>query len=174
MADAKMHLDQHSFQKIYLKHHRKIWAFALRHLKDEANAEDIVHDVFLKLWEKRTDFSTDDQLEPLLFTITRNLLATHYRRSILEKESLPHLYWQGTAPEVDPDEEKISTIRAAIEALPPRRKQIYHMSRTQGLTYDEIAEELSISKNTVEVQLVKARQFLRKRLAHLAPFFIFF
>lgn len=148
---------------LYQKHHRKLWAFALRHVKDPAVAEDMVHDTFLKFWESKQEYATRENLAPLLFTILRNLLVNHYRRSVLENKVIsllpdPHNEASGT------DQEKIQALRAAIEGLPPKRRQIFKMSKQQGMTYEEIAEELSISKNTVEVHLVKAYKFLRQKL----------
>lgn len=151
-------------KSLYNEHHRKLWLFALRHVQNKEVAEDIVHDAFVKLWESPKSYQDEENLAPLLFSIARNLLVNYYKRSLLEQEALkeiPPAESTATKPDLS---EKIIALNAAIEGLPPRRKEIFKMSKQQGMTYDEIAEVLSISINTVEVHLVKARQFLREKL----------
>ncbi|MEM9823628.1 MAG: RNA polymerase sigma-70 factor [Bacteroidota bacterium] len=164
-------INQAVFKQIDQQYHRKIWAFALRHVKISDVAEDLVHDTFLKIWQNRARYRVEENFEALLYTILRNELADYYRKTIQEEEKLLIAdFFQQDAPENEHLQEQITQLKAAIEALPPRRREIFKLSREEGLTYKEIAEKLSISKNTVEVHIVKARQFLREQLS----FFLFF
>ncbi|MEL7118371.1 MAG: RNA polymerase sigma-70 factor [Bacteroidota bacterium] len=175
MSKLKNTIGKKEFERIYLENHGRIWAFALRHVKDGAKAEDVVHDTFLKLWERRNQIKEIEKIETLLFTIARNILINQYRRSVLEDHKLMDM---ALANDDDEKEallsEKINALKKAVEQLPAKRKQIFKMNYFQGLTYKEIADELSISKNTVEVQITKARKALKEQLSHLSTFFWFF
>lgn len=162
-----------AFQQVYDQFHAKVFFFAQKHSQNAASAEDIVHDVFLKIWEKREKLSLTAPLEAQLFVVTRSIIINNYRRALVK-----NLVHQNFADQFYTPEEVVSfesdpslqKLHQAIELLPPKRKQIFKMIKIEGQSYGEVAENLQISKSTVEVQMVKALKFLREQLAHL-PFF---
>lgn len=163
---------QEAFEKIYRQYYKKVYLFACKHTSNSTQAEDILHDAFLRLWEKRAHINPDVPLEAQLFVITRNLIINQYRREMRSREMNDQL--SGAEMEITDEDtssdDLLRALNAAIETLPPKRREIFKLSKLEGLTYEEIAEALQISKNTVESQMVKALRFLRKRVAHL-PFF---
>ena len=173
MNKNELNIDKKAFEQIYREHHKKLWAFIIRHIKNKELAEDIVHDAFFNLWQKRAIYKIDENWNALLFTTVRNLLTNHYRRSILEEQAKEtHFLLNPQESQIQSKDERIKKLEIAIESLPNRQCQIFKMSKQQGLTYTEIAEELSISKNTVEVQMVKARKYLQKKLSSFLFLFL--
>jgi len=161
-----------AFEEVYQQHYKKVYLFALKHVSNTTQAEDILHDAFLRLWEKRSLINPDIPIESQLFVITRNLIINQYRRDIRSRQindQLSDIEAEGNDEDDLPDD-MIQELNVAIEALPPKRREIFKMSKLEGLTYAEIAEVLQISKNTVESQMVKALKFLRERMAHLPLF----
>lgn len=161
--------DKTAFEEVYRLYHGKVYGFVYKQTRDCEKAEDLTHDVFFRLWEKRALLSVEKPLDPQLFTIAKHIVINHYKREVKRgliykelaqdppSEDMPPLF------SVDPTQR----IEAAIEGLPNRRREIFKLSRFGGLTYEEIASELRISKSTVEVQMVKALSYLRSHLANI-------
>ncbi len=162
----KSHIGKKEFEVLYRKYYLKITAFALRHLKDKAQAQDLAHDAFLRVWEKRSQFHLETDIRPLLFKIIRDLVASHYKRNLLHDEAiqLAQLTVSSESKELKVHE-RMKMLKETVAKLPPKRRKVFELKQWQGLSYQEIADELSISKNTVEVHLTKARQFIREQLA---------
>jgi RNA polymerase sigma-70 factor (family 1) len=163
-----------AFEALYQQYHRKVYLFVSKQTSQVAQVEDLVHDIFIKLWENRAGLSLEVPIEAQLFVIARQVTINYYKREVLKQKVYDNLAIEKekTASE---DEESTSNeiftqLNTAIEALPPKRRQIFKMSKMEGLTYEEIAEALAISKSTVESQMVKALKFLRKQVSQL-PFF---
>jgi RNA polymerase sigma-70 factor (ECF subfamily) len=158
-----------AFDEIYHKYNKLLFGFAIRIVKFSHDAEDIVHDVFLKLWQNRTSIDEEMSFRSYLFTIAYNTTINIIRkRSVKEEyvEALKNLQDQGTnnvATEMEFNELN-EKLQSALNELPQRQKEIYMLSRDEGLTYSQIAEKLSISVNTVENHMVKALKFLRTRI----------
>ncbi len=171
MSFEKQPAEKDTFESVYLKYHKKLFGFALRHLHNEALAEDLVHDAFVKLWHKGYLNCDDKQLQSYLFTIVKNIIVNHYRRRCTEARCLEELS-RRPQESLSTSYGMLETIMKAIEKLPPRRKQIFKMSKLQGLTYREIAERLNISSNTVEVQMVEAHKSLRRMILGVGSFTI--
>ncbi len=162
-----------AFEALYQQYHSKVYYFALKQTNNPTQAEDLVHDSFLRLWEKRATLSLEIPIEAQLFVITRNIVTNHYKREVLKQKI--HDAFTTKVVDLNKEDDDITTetlhqLNTAIEALPPKRRQIFKMSKLEGLTYEEIAQTLAISKNTVESQMVKALKFLRERVTQL-PFF---
>jgi len=161
--------DMLAFDEIYHKYNKLLFGFAIRIVKFSHDAEDIVHDVFLKLWQNRTSIDEGMSFRSYLFTIAYNTTINIIRkRSVKEEyvEALKNLQDQGTnnvATEMEFNELN-EKLQSALNELPQRQKEIYMLSRDEGLTYSQIAEKLSISVNTVENHMVKALKFLRTRI----------
>lgn len=165
--------DRAAFQQIYDQYHAKVYLFAHKHTKDSHSAEDVVHDVFLQAWEKRDKLSATTPLEAQLFVIARSRIINNYRRSLIKDNAYQNFSSQFHPDKtIDPfeDDESIQKLNESIELLPPKRKQVFKMAKIDGLSYEEVAKTLDISKSTVEAQMVKALKFLRDQMGNL-PFF---
>ncbi len=157
--------NQTAFAELYNHYKTPAIKFCVSLIKDEEEAENMVHDVFIKIWEKRSQINPDLNFNSYLFTCLRNL-AFDYFKKVEKSQILRQQYMERMEEMYDEDTEdaKIVLLRTGIEALSAKRKLILKLNIEEGKSYQEIAELMRISKNTVKNQLVKAKQFLRERV----------
>ncbi len=159
--------DQIAFAELYNHYKTPAIKFCVSLVKDEEEAENMIHDVFIKIWEKRNQINPDLNFNSYLFTCLRNLAFDHFKT--MEKSQFLRQQYMDRMEEMhdgvtETEEAKIILLRAGIDALSEKRKQILKLNVEEGKSYQEIAELMRISKNTVKNQLVKAKQFLRERV----------
>ncbi|NPA37853.1 MAG: RNA polymerase sigma-70 factor [Chlorobi bacterium] len=158
--------DEDAFKRIFKKYYTPMVLFASGYLHDKDRAESIVQDVFVALWDKRF-VSVIGSVKGYLVVAVRNKCHNELKRQgIMKKYEKSFEEEPYVLPEY-PDGEYMKRITAAIEELPPKRREIFKLNRIEGLRYKEIAKELSISPKTVEVQIGQALKFLRERLMPL-------
>lgn len=156
-----------AFNDLFQIYGNRIYHFAYGYLKSVPDAEELVQDVFLKIWEKRFELKNNLSFKAYIFTISFNIIRKHF-----VKKALTTKYFEQQAIE-DIDLSTIQNIdfqstRKAIDQLvdqlPVRRKEVFIKSRFEGLTVKEIADELGTSPKTVENQLGEALKFIREHL----------
>ncbi len=161
--------DALSFDKIFSKYNKKVYAFSLRNLKNKEDAESIVQEVFVCLWKDREKLKDIRNLDGWIFTVCYNIIRKHFRQLIRERKHLQKFAEYSseddntTATEVEYNDllEKAEII---IDRLPPRQKAIFLLSKKDGLSNEEISVKLNITKKTVENQLTNAKSFIRKAI----------
>lgn len=156
---------------------------ALRLLKDEVHAQDIIQEVFIDFWEIRHKIEEIDNIEAYLFRMTRNKIIDALRK-ISSNEKLKDQIWRFMQTENNDNAEKIEAkelqeiLTKAIEDLPPKRKQIYLLKNEEGKSYQDIAEKMNISQHTVKNQLSSAvgaiRLFISQQFRDFSVFLISF
>jgi len=155
--------DEGAFDALFQHYSALVYRFAYSYLKSRVEAEEIVQDCFLKIWEKRQQLRDDISLKGYLFTTAHHGILNQLRRSQHQQRFQTHVATQ--QPAVATNEAEYSEMevlyQAALEKLPPKRRQIFILSRQQGLTYPEIARQLNLSVKTVETQIMQALKFLR-------------
>jgi len=158
-----------AFDEIFEIYNQRIYQFAKTILKNKEDAKDVVQEVFLRIWQNRNEINEYSTFKSYLFTIAYNIIVDHFRKSLKDKKYKDFL--EANINEVDSSQERHiefsdlnKLYEQAVEQLPPRRKLIYKMNRNEGLTYEEIAARLNISRNTVRNQMAKTLQFLRKKI----------
>jgi RNA polymerase sigma-70 factor (family 1) len=162
--------DMLAFDRIYELYCHKLFSFVFKILKNEAEADDIVQEVFVKIWESRDKLEDYKLLNSYIFTIAYNNSIDLIRKRINNTRYLEHLKNSAiinvTPTIISQIEFNELNIQAEklIANLPERQKQVYLLHREEGLTYPEIAEKLGISKNTVENHMVKALKYLRRNM----------
>ncbi len=157
------------FEHLFRTYYHQLCRFSMKYVREKEATEEIVQDIFLYLWEKRHSLNITQSLKAYLYTATRNRSLNYIKANIsrveisgdLAEEDQP-LYDPQTS-QLDPQDLK-RIISEAIEMLPPRCRAIFDLSKNAGLTYQEIAEELEISKKTVEAQMSIALKKLRETL----------
>ncbi|HQM70532.1 MAG TPA: RNA polymerase sigma-70 factor [Bacteroidales bacterium] len=172
--------DECSFELLFRKYYVRLCGFANKFLKDPEEAREIVQDVFLKLWEKRKDIKPDDSLVSYLFMITRNKSINKLRRKSVESKYtgiLQLVYAENR--EISPHESLLANdldneFTVAVEKLPVKCREIFDLSRIEGLRYSEIATLRKISVKTVEAQMSKALKILRIELKDYLMIVLFF
>jgi len=167
-----------AFNTLFREYGRRLYQFAFGYFKSEAEAEELVQEVFTIIWEKREDLKEELSFKSYLFTIAFNIIRKHFRYKAYLSEYLK----SGLC--FDPDmqtSEKITYdslhkyLTELVNQLPARRKEIFIKSRFEGLSIKEIAEELKISHKTVENQLTDALRFIRFNLnKEILPVFLIF
>ena len=168
------------YQRIYMEYAPMLLRFAGKFVSGFF-AEDIVHDVFLKLWDKQVFLLPDDDLKRILFVAVRNACIDHLRRSNMEQEILDHRAVQLKLEELDYFESSdelfmrkdlLELLMKKVAELPERSQEIFRLSYLKGMKAAEIAEQLGLSVRTVENQLYRSLLYLRKHCSHLC-FYLF-
>jgi RNA polymerase sigma-70 factor (ECF subfamily) len=156
-----------AFNTLYEKYSGRLYRFALGYLKSEAEAEELVQEVFTIIWEKRADLKEELSLKSFLFTIAFNIIRKHFRTKVY----LSEYYKTGINDDLDMQTSQKITydslyqyITGLVNQLPGRRKEIFIKSRFEGHSIKQIAQELKISHKTVENQLTEALKFIRFNL----------
>jgi RNA polymerase sigma-70 factor, ECF subfamily len=162
--------DEQAFELLFRKFYDRLCAFANKFLNDPEEAQEIVQEVFAKIWEGRDLIDPEDSLKSYIFKITQNLSLNKLRRNKVESrytEIYKLVYIENldfSSHETLVARELEDNIADSISKLPPECRKIFELSRTEGLKYGEIAESLHISVKTVEAQMSKALRLLRVEL----------
>ena len=156
-----------AFNTLYKYYSGRLYRFALGYLKTEDEAEELVQEVFTKIWEKRANLKEELSFKSFLFTIAFNIIRKHFRTKVY----LSEYFKTGKSDDIDiQTSQKITYdslyqyISELVNQLPNRRKEIFIKSRFEGQSVKEIADELQISHKTVENQLTDALKFIRTNL----------
>jgi len=174
--------NEKAFETIFNKYYRSLCLFSRQFLNDDELAEETVQDLFVKMWEKRFSLSIDTSLEHYLFRAVRNLCINQIQHNKIRdryaEEILKNTETGINAEDYFLEPDLKNKIEEAIGLLPPKRKEIFRLSREEGLKYKEIAGQLNISVKTVEAQMGLALKFLREELKDydetFTLFFVFF
>lgn len=169
---------QTHFDKIYVTYFSRMCRFAKEYVLSDEDAENIVQDVFLLLWEKRDVLDVQVSLISYLFSLVKNRCLDYLRRQVIVENYKQELSAKLSALEqlnvtIGSEEDVERAIRVAIDKLPERCREIFIKSRIEGKKYREIAEELDLSVNTVENQMGIALKKLRMELKDYLPLFLF-
>jgi len=175
MADTIEHRimmgDEQAFELLYRRYFVRLCAFANKFLNDPYMAEEVVQEIFLKLWENRATLRSDGSGKSLLFQGVHNKslnLLAHQKVVTRYSEMIRTTYAQPEEFDVHDSlmaKELNLRIQTIVYDLAPECKKIFMMSRAEGMKHHEIAEELSISIKTVETQINRALKKLRLELS---------
>lgn len=169
-------LTKAQFEQLFKLHFSFLCNFARQYVVDEAIAQDICQKVFIALWEKRATIDPNQSIKSYLFTAVKNrclnYLRDHqkYRSKILDIDC-------GDI-ELGFEEDHFSAIELqnhiedALSQLPPKCRQVFEMSRFQGMKYKEISDELDIAQKTVEAHMTKAMKHLKAALKNYLTFLL--
>lgn len=159
-------LDRQAFEELFRKFFPSLMAFSRRILGNEEDAREVVHQVFVNLWEKRSDIDLSTSLKSYLFTSVNNRSLNVIRdRRKFSSEEVPENAGEWDVSARIESMELEEKIRDAIDSLPEKCRAVFELSRFEGLKYSEIATQLDISVKTVENQMSKALKILREQLA---------
>lgn len=165
-----MNADHQAFREFFELYVRKIYQFVLGYIKNKAEAEDITQNIFIKIWESRGSIDISKSFEGFIFTIAHRMVLDHFRRREiklkLHENFNPGFVDEIIASSMSPEDllnrhQLESLYERSLRKLPPKRKEIFLLSRHKGLSNKEIAERLGISVKTVENQMTAALSSLR-------------
>jgi len=168
--------DKAAFEKLFNNYCQRLINFTRRYVIDKQIAENIVQDVFVNVWQRRSNLDPEKSIKTYLFTASRNEGLKHLRHLNVEKKSFDRII--ESYPEAKHDlelegKEISQSINKAINELPEKCREIFELNRFENLKYAEIAYTLNISVKTVETQMGRALKKLRKQLKPLLPMLLF-
>jgi RNA polymerase sigma-70 factor (ECF subfamily) len=163
--------NSYAFERLYYSYNKKLYNFAFNITKNKEDAEGLVQDVFMKIWETRSEINPELSFGGYIFRIAKNMLYNQIKKEVNKKIYAQYLL---KCPEdvVVPVEQEINylelnqEIERLITTLPEKRRTVFLLSRNAGLTYREIAEKLNISVNTVNTQISKSLEQIRDHLVN--------
>jgi RNA polymerase sigma-70 factor (family 1) len=174
--------DENAFTQLFLQWHRLLAGYIFRITESKELTEEIVQDVFTKIWVIRETMTSINNFRHFLIVVSRNQAFDTLKKQLRAKEL--RLNWEKEneqemiTPDDDVETTRLSIIDKAIDSLPSRRKQIYLLSRHERLSYKQIAAELGISKESVKTHLKLAAgsitAFIRAHLGELSLLFFSF
>ena len=157
-----------TYQELFRQYYNPLCNYAYNYVKDNELAQDAVQEAFLNLWRNRKKLDAGPGIKSYLFTSTRNKVLEFIRRNkMMEDHSEKVRINELMRYDIEDDAEKyvrIEKIHSAIDTLPPKCREIFKMSKINGLSYREIANHLNISQKTVENQVIRGLKLLRDKL----------
>jgi RNA polymerase sigma-70 factor (family 1) len=170
--------DLEAFDHIFRKYSTRLYGFAFKYLKSKEETEELVQDVFLKIWENRKNLKKESSLRAYLFTISYHNLCRFFRRRVYQERLAKEIY-DPAAGSFNPDESidyqsVLEQVDCIIEKLPAKQKEIFIKSRKEGKSTREIATEMNLVPGTVDNHISEALKFIRKNLGQNLPLLLFF
>ncbi len=172
--------DDSAFKVVLDLYHNRLLLFATHYLNSKEDAEDIVQDVFIKLWEKKKQINIKTNLNAYLFSMTRNACLDHLRAAkskvaLNNKEQVDawinHFSLSNANASNLIEKELEQQIEKAIALLPDKSKNVFIKSRIQGIAHHEISTQLNISSKTVEYHIGRALKHMRLHLQEFLHLF---
>lgn len=171
--------DQFAFEVLFYKYKNKLKGFVTKLAPSQVDSDEVVQKVFIKVWMQREKINPRKSFSSFLYTIAKNEVIDQLRSSISKR-----IYFMSNGPIADlevsdqSENDKILELELKvtelIKSMPERRRQIFELSRYDGLSYKQIANELNISVNTVDTQIRKALNFLRLEISKIRMLLLLF
>ncbi len=157
------------FKLLVMPYSDRIYRMAYRLMENREEAEDIVQEVYLKLWGLRTELVKYNSIEALSIRITRNLCLDCLRRRKVNRAAIDSEKMKGDGYSETPSEllerkEEAKVIHSLIAALPEPQRSLVHMRHMEGKDYDEIARMVNMNVNAIRVSISRARKQMREML----------
>jgi RNA polymerase sigma-70 factor (ECF subfamily) len=158
-----------AFRKIYMVYSERLFHFALSYLKNTFEAEEIVQEVFIQVWEMRNEIDPDRSFSSLIHRMTVNRVFNQMKHQVVRQKYQNYLLHFDHSLEESPEatlhfKELESKINSLLAKMPEQQRNIFEMSRMKGLSHSKIAKELGLSVRTVENQVYRASRFLKDQL----------
>ncbi|MEO7044567.1 MAG: RNA polymerase sigma-70 factor [Ferruginibacter sp.] len=166
-----------AFTQLYHRYSEQLYYNILALVKDELVAEELLQDIFVRLWRKKESIIVEKNLGGYLFMISRNRVYDFFKN--LDREQELYKKIRSTATEVYThieeallSKENAGLLQKAIDTLPTKRKQAYQLCKMEGYSYKEASEEMGISISTLKDHMAKAREAIREYLSNNAEMIV--
>ena len=157
-----------AFNQIFYAYSSKLYHFAYGYLKSKEDAEEMVQEIFSRIWDKRADIKEEYQFRSYLFSIAFNYIKKHFRSKALINKYIEFATPYNPETEQTLEDVKYASLKLMVDQLvdkmPEKRKAVFVKSRFEGKNAKEISVEMNISQSTVENHLNQALRFLRQHL----------
>lgn len=175
--------DHTAFEELYRSTNRALFAAVIAYTRNSESAQDIVQDVFIKLWEKRKTLTEINNISNFLFIVARNAALDHLKKlasgkklmTALTDNALNQSHHSRENPTIEnlDDRDTRQILRQAINRLSPQQRRAYELAHEQELSHAEIASHMEITSSTVKRHLELARRFVRSYVNdHLTSFIL--
>jgi RNA polymerase sigma-70 factor, ECF subfamily len=164
--------DKTALEELFNYFYPRLYNFSRAFLKLEEGIDDILQEVFLKIWVNRRNIRSADTFNSYIFTITRNLLLNELRSRLNEQKTRDKIFKLSVAEEFLLSEqieyqEMKEKVDQMVATLPERQREVFLLSRKEGLSYKEIATKLNIAEKTVEYHISQAIGVIKKKMRDL-------
>jgi RNA polymerase sigma-70 factor (ECF subfamily) len=159
--------DHESFRKLFERYSKPLFQFSFKYLKSKEAAEDIVQEVFLKIWDKRKEIKSDTSFKSYLFTIVLNAIRKNFN-NLSKLNDLKHNILIESSDNITSISESdeyaflLKQMEDLISEMPEKRREVFIKKKIEEKSLKEIAEELDITTKTVEYHITEAMKFLKK------------
>jgi len=158
---------EQAFTLLYDKYSKQLYRNILRLTKDEDVAEELLQDLFLKIWESRENINPEKSFKSFLYKVAENMVYAHIRKiakdnRLIDKLVISYVDIDTNAEDLIISKENQDLLHKAIAHLPPQRKQVYMLCKLEGKSYEEVSSELGISTSTIRNQIVKANKAVKQ------------
>ncbi len=162
--------DRVALGRLLRRHQRRVFALGLRWLRNADDADDLVQETFVRVWQSIVRFDEARPFAPWLVTIAVNRAKTKLARRRPTEEVDESIVWEGPSPLENAESAILARdVRLAVDALPEDQRNVLHLRAVEGFSYAEIAAALQIPTGTVMSRLARAREAVRRRLAGSDP-----
>lgn len=161
--------NREAYAVLYQHYLPKLYKYLYGIIRSKEDTEEILQDIFLKLWERKEELTKVKEFNSYLFRITRNKLMNRYDHQKVERKAIDYFVQHKEESRNSIDENYTyrqydEVLQRAIKSLPPKRRQVFELSTQQELSHDEIAIQLNISKSMVKKQLYAANNYVKEYL----------
>lgn len=176
--------NEKAFETLFFRYSEKAYYFAYRYFQNQRDSEELVQELFTKIWMNRERLDPEKSFNAYLFTIAKNSIFNVFRNQRYERAYMQYVrYFVDYAHQRSEEDvvfaDLMRYIDAVVEEMPEKRRKIFLMSRKEGMSYKAIAAELQVSEKTVETHIRLALQTIKDALrrqsllpAFLIPFFV--
>jgi RNA polymerase sigma-70 factor (ECF subfamily) len=158
---------EQAFTLLYDKYSKQLYRNILRLVKDEDIAQELLQDLFLKIWVNRWNINPDKSFKSYLYKIAENLVYTYFGKiakdnRLIAKLVISYVDFDNNAEEAIIYQENHDLLKKAITSLSPQRKQVFTLCKLEGRSYEEVSKELGISASTIRDHIVKANKAVKQ------------
>lgn len=164
--------DHAAFEEIFERYSKQLYLFSLSYLKSEEAAEDIVQEVFIKIWNNRAAIKTDTSFQSYIFTIAMNSIRKYFNQLSRQNELRHHVLFETFDFRTDFDDRSdyqrlLYKLQELIHQMPEKRREVFIKKKLEDRSLKEIADELNITPKTVEYHITEAMRFLKSEFDKL-------
>ncbi len=166
------------FEDLFNKYANRIYSFGIKYLKSKEDAEELVQNVFLKIWEKKDHLKTEGSFQSFLFNIAYHNICNTFRKRLNQRIYLEHLsedtFIDKPADDNIDYKNTLEQVEQLVSKLPENQRLAFQKSKNEGLSSKEIAKELNISSGTVDNYISSTLKYLSKKLGKNSLYIILF
>jgi len=159
-----------AFELLYKQYHARLFNFSMKIIRNKQDAEGLVHEVFIAVWENREKLDENKSFSGFVFSIARNKALNRIKHNLSGKVYLEYMEMEYQVQnDIENDiesRELMEYLLKTIHELPDKTKQIFLLSRNEGLTYKQIAVRLDITENVVDHEIRKSLKYIRAKLSN--------